>query len=232
MNIFGYIVSYLYFLLVSLISTVNVIILVLINSISTFLSIHRVKHFLNILIYVVLLKPFFIFFYYTAIFGTKISITDELYLDEGTSRKVYIHPLDNTKCIKIAKKNGKRYSVFWNENMMNYRFHLLYKISKSIVKYYGTINTNLGIGLVFELVKDYDKNISRTLEYYNNNTSFFKNPERLIELNNKIIDLKKDVVNVNSKADSDYYDGLNIIVKKLSKDKFDIICIDGYFSIN
>ena len=37
----------------------------------------------------------------------KNNLIKVLFIGEGTKRKVYIHPLDNNKCIKISKKRNR-----------------------------------------------------------------------------------------------------------------------------
>ena len=49
-----------------------------------------------------------------------------------------------------------------------------------------------------------------------------------MELNNKFINTKKNILNINIKA----RDLKKIIwLKKLNNDTFEIICIDGYFNV-
>lgn len=77
---------------------------------------------------------------------------------------MYVHPLDRNLCIKI----------FVNGNSEEYRreekyYRLLAKRNISwemLPKFHGFIATNLGRGAFFDLVRDYDGDISKTLEYY------------------------------------------------------------------
>lgn len=88
-------------------------------------------------------------------------LTDNDILSKGTNKIVYRYPGDNTRCIKLS---------LWDDTDVQYELKYR-KICKDIVKnsslltkYYGTIDTNLGIGYIFELVRDYDGNVSETLK--------------------------------------------------------------------
>ena len=50
-----------------------------------------------------------------------------------------------------------------------------------------------------------------------------------MELNNKFINTKKNILNINIKAGD--LKKHNMVVKKLNNDTFEIICIDGYFNV-
>lgn len=83
-----------------------------------------------------------------------LNLTEELFLGKGVHRAAYIHPKDKTKCIKILFhepdaewEREKRY------RRSRERRHLQ---SKLLTAYYGEVQTNKGIGYVFERVADFD----------------------------------------------------------------------------
>ena len=98
-----------------------------------------------------------------------IEIRDTHYISEGLARKVYLHPENNDLCIKIGKpgvdihhlyKEIKYYHKIKNKDSSKFGY-MFY------VKYHGEIETNIGTGFVYDLIKDETtKNISLTLRHY------------------------------------------------------------------
>ena len=91
----------------------------------------------------------------------KLILTEENILARGTNKIVYFHPEDVDKCIKFSLDASDETDM---EHELKFR-----KICKSqvehstlLTKYYGTVDTNLGTGHVFELVRDYDGRLSET----------------------------------------------------------------------
>jgi hypothetical protein len=85
-------------------------------------------------------------------------------IGKGLHRKCYRHPENKDWCIKIA----------FNENVKETRrekkyYELLKKKNISwdmLPRYHGVVETNLGPGTVFDVVKDKNGAISETLDYY------------------------------------------------------------------
>lgn len=85
-----------------------------------------------------------------------IELPEENFLGKGRERACYLHPLDNTKVIKIVYRASEKL----NQNQLEYEYLMfLQKKGKSfehLSKCYGCISTNLGEGYIFERVRDYD----------------------------------------------------------------------------
>lgn len=92
----------------------------------------------------------------------KMILTDDLFLGKGEHKAAYIHPEDANKCVKVP------YSLPDTdiERELKYRAILekKHKCPTMLTKYYGTIDTNKGVGFVYELVRDYDGSVSKDLE--------------------------------------------------------------------
>ncbi len=93
-----------------------------------------------------------------------LRIDTEAVIGLGSHRICYQHPKDENLCIKIeyvpntkASIREKKYYALLNKR--DYTWDL-------VPKYYGSEPTNLGIGEVFDLVKDYDGKVSKTLSHY------------------------------------------------------------------
>ena len=91
--------------------------------------------------------------------------SDELVIGVGAHRACYIHPEDHQKCIKviysqndpIASKEIKRELAYYR----HLNSHL--KDWRGLTRYYGTVETNLGTGYVYDRIVDFDGKISQTI---------------------------------------------------------------------
>ena len=93
----------------------------------------------------------------------KLYLAEKDFLGKGISKKVYYHPGDKNKCIKISIDSTQDTDT---REELRYRrvCKKMLEQSSLLTKYFGTVETNLGTGHVFELVRDYDGNVSETLE--------------------------------------------------------------------
>ena len=91
-----------------------------------------------------------------------LQIKQELFIGAGGHNATYIHPVDKTKCIKIphTPDDGDV------KKEMRYRRMCAKKLEKSrlVTEFFGTIETNLGLGYVFERVLDYNGKTSKDLK--------------------------------------------------------------------
>ena len=93
-----------------------------------------------------------------------LKINEELFIGSGGHQATYIHPIDRTKCIKIphmADDGDVR-------KEMRYRRICASKLEKSrlVTEFFGTVETNLGLGYVFERVLDYNGKTSRDMKKF------------------------------------------------------------------
>jgi len=148
-------------------------------------------------------------------------LTDDLLIGVGSERKCYLHPEDKEKCVKIAYKISPRTKARCKREIKySLKYSNLPESFSSIPKYFGKVNTNLGIGHVFELVLDYDGNISSKLsEYIKKNELNKALQDKISELYDSFIQSRVIV--------SDFHQG-NIVVKKKNPKDFELVVIDGY----
>ncbi len=96
--------------------------------------------------------------------GEKLLIlNDDLFFGSGRHKKCYLHPTKDTLCVKIAYNRGGQTDLLREINYIK----ILKKRNKNydiLPKYYGEIETNLGHGYVFEVIRNYDKSKSITLQ--------------------------------------------------------------------
>jgi hypothetical protein len=89
-----------------------------------------------------------------------IQLSDDLIIGEGRDRICYEHPAIHEQCIKISKKSDKQ-----SKREMHYFSFLKNKntdLSK-ISTFLGVVETNKGLGYAFDLIRDNDGNVSKTL---------------------------------------------------------------------
>jgi len=86
------------------------------------------------------------------------------FVGKGLHRECYIHPDNEQHCIKVvvagdlseSKREQSYYKLLQKRN-----------ISWDILpRFHGVIETNKGAGAVFDLIRNFDGEISKTLEYY------------------------------------------------------------------
>jgi len=98
-----------------------------------------------------------------------VVLNDEFYMAEGFARKCYFYPGKDGLCIKIGKPDVDESHLYKEINYYN-------KIKKKNTSkfdypfyslYHGTIETNLGEGFVYDLVRDETtQHVSKTLLEY------------------------------------------------------------------
>ncbi|MCH2207204.1 MAG: YrbL family protein [Lentisphaerales bacterium] len=93
-----------------------------------------------------------------------LQLDDSKLIGVGLHRKCYEHPENSNLCIKVGfnsnPKEDKReinYYKFLNRRAISWAM---------LPKFHGKEKTNLGEGVVFDLIRDEDGSVSKTLEYY------------------------------------------------------------------
>lgn len=86
------------------------------------------------------------------------------FIGKGLHRECFVHPEDKNLCIKVVVRGDQSES----EREESYYRHLQQRqiIWQSLPKFHGHVETSMGRGAIFDLVRDDGGAISRTLEYY------------------------------------------------------------------
>lgn len=93
-----------------------------------------------------------------------IDLSDADLLGKGSSRECYVHPEDGDKCVKVTYSANR---TITHEEMKHYRRYIRRGISWDMMaRAYGFFSTNRGVGAVFSLARDYDGEISKSLDFY------------------------------------------------------------------
>lgn len=150
-----------------------------------------------------------------------IQLSDNLVIGKGRDRICYEHPTQRNLCIKISFNSNKQ-----SIREVKY-FSYLTKKNKDLSKissFVSLIRTNKGNGYVFELIRDDNEHISKTLRQYLESKEFsleYIRPQ-LIELKNYLIKNKICVRDISPS---------NICCKKTPMG-FKLYIIDGVSNAN
>ncbi|MFY9107654.1 YrbL family protein [Aliarcobacter cryaerophilus] len=150
-----------------------------------------------------------------------VELKKELLLGDGGERLVFIHPDDNNKVIKVLQPGIKIHN-FQNELEFKY-YDFLTKKNRdfsNITKCFGYIDTNLGKGLVFERVLDFDGQDSKFLRNCLNDNIFSEAQEKEILEDLKTYLFKNEILFIDCSSH-------NVFCKKISEDKYTLIIYDG-----
>jgi len=100
-----------------------------------------------------------------------IELNESLFFSKGTTRKCFLHPENNDLCIKIPLVNeGKRNKGILKAVHRENKFYLRLKkrnVSwEHLSQYKGDVDTNLGRGSVYQLIRNDNGEIATNLEHY------------------------------------------------------------------
>ena len=163
----------------------------------------------------------------TTIFSDFYRMTKNQHIDitaepfaKGGERACYQHPYDENKVIKIRlgelNKQTRRelaiYKSFAQRNMTNFQH---------VPRYYGKVETNLGQGMVFDLIRDFDGSISEPLYH------FFLSGSPISEFLPQLEVLKKHLLDNLIVISADIVGRRNILLQKLSPTDAKLVIVDG-----
>lgn len=90
-------------------------------------------------------------------------VSDDL-IGKGLHRECYVHPANQDLCIKIAVNENVKES---QREQSYYDFLERKCISwEMLPRFYGFVETNLGRGTVFDMIRNQDGSVSKTLAHY------------------------------------------------------------------
>jgi hypothetical protein len=142
-------------------------------------------------------------------------------LGRGLRRECYFHPEDENKCIKVVVAGDHKETV---REQSYYRLLEKRKIAwRMLARFYGNVETNLGEGAVFELIRDYTGEVSKTLvHYFSANNGTDRNYQYLYQalLVLKEYLLKWKIVTISLKPQ-------NIVYKKTNESEGFLVVIDN-----
>ncbi|HEM8292740.1 MULTISPECIES: YrbL family protein [Providencia] len=109
----------------------------------------------------------------------KINLSPTNLIASGRQRACYQHPDYDELCIKIHLK-GRDDKETLREVRYYKRLYRKEYQATTVSHYFGTQETNLGLGYVFQLIKDKTGNVSHTLDYYlKNKNAYLKHQKNM-----------------------------------------------------
>ncbi|MGJ8671435.1 YrbL family protein [Rubritalea sp.] len=144
-----------------------------------------------------------------------MKLTKQDFLSEGKFRKVYTHPDNPNLCIKLGKP-------LFHKRALNRELYYLKKHQDALPflsAYHGTVQTNLGLGYIFKIVRNSDNSISRILEKEVLTLDSNILTEKLFQMYHSL--LKRGA------AIGDFH-ARNILVRWISKTDYELWIIDGF----
>ena len=150
-----------------------------------------------------------------------LKVNEELFIGSGGHQATYIHPIDPKKCIKIphTKDDGDV------KKEMRYRRMCAKKLANSrlITEFFGTVETNLGLGYVFERVFDFNGETSKDLKDFLPKTT--PNKEILQKIWTILLNFKSDFLRENiAIVDTDI---TNFMVQEYAPGAFRVRIVDN-----
>jgi len=143
-------------------------------------------------------------------------------IGQGSERSCYSHPNHTNRCIKLIHKTSTRTAARCAREI---RYLKKYKSGSTalelIPNYYGTVETNLGLGFVFEQIKDRNGNCSETL------SSYVKKHGANAEVHTLIIDMYQTFLKARALV-SDLHPGNLLITDSKSACGNRLVMIDGF----
>ena len=142
-------------------------------------------------------------------------------IGRGLRRECYFHPGDENKCVKVVVAGDHRETV---REQSCYRLLENRAIPwKMLARFYGNAETNRGPGAVFELIRDYNGEVSKTLEHYiaaENSTDInYQDLSRALPVLKQYL-LKWKIVTMDIKPQ-------NIVYKKINESEGALVVIDN-----
>jgi hypothetical protein len=136
-------------------------------------------------------------------------------------RECYFHPEDKNKCVKVVVAGDHKETV---REQAYYRLLENRDISwEMLARFYGNVETNRGQGAVFELIRDHNGEVSKTLEHYISadiaaDIDYQDLSRALPVLKQYLLDWK--IVTMSFKPQ-------NIVYKKINKSEVALVVIDN-----
>ena len=145
-----------------------------------------------------------------------MNLTNAPVIARGSQRICYQHPTDPTKCIKInidatGKQQKREQTYFQKLTRRQIPF-------RHLAVYYGTTDTQQGVGLVFEHIRDYDGSRSISLDTYIRSNGMHQVPIALEAM--KAHFSRWNIITCDMSLK-------NFLVRRVSSEAVELVMIDG-----
>lgn len=155
-----------------------------------------------------------------------IELNPDLLVGQGLHRDVYQHPDNPGRCLKVRVERGRANRGPQEQAREQGYYRLLQKRGirwDGLPQFYGNVDTNLGPAAVFELIRDLNGEVSKTLEYYLDDAELTES--HLNELISEFNQLKHYLLRYNIITMS--LKPKNIVFQQLSEQRWRCVIIDN-----
>lgn len=144
-------------------------------------------------------------------------------IGEGRHRRCYLHPDNDHRCIKIVYSMASGGDKELKRELKYYKHLSDRGINWDVLpRYYGEVETNLGTGYIYDLVRDFEGDIAKSLAYYlaeSQKTGDFAWLPPLLQTFKRSL-AREHIVTMSLKPD-------NILVQRLSTTKSRLVIVDN-----
>jgi len=95
----------------------------------------------------------------------QVELHESHLFSSGSNRQCYFHPEDENLCIKVLHPNSPPKTQIRELNYFNC-LHRRRATLTHVADLVEVVSTNRGRGVVFELLRDFDGSVCKTLDYY------------------------------------------------------------------
>mgnify|MGYP000653837830 CR=1 FL=1 len=114
-------------------------------------------------------------------------------IGKGWHRECFIHPEDDKLCLKVVVSGNDQ------ETKREQSYYQLLKKRNvtwdKLPKFHGNIETNFGSGAIFDLIRDENGDVAKTVEFYLNDESLMQEMHQ--HIHTALIDLKDYLIDQN-----------------------------------
>jgi len=142
------------------------------------------------------------------------------FLGKGSERLCFRHPEKKEFCIKVCRSHSNRKQQRHERRLFS-KLDAKAKESGHLVRYFGTIPTDRGEGLLFETIVDHDGKVSKSLLHY-----LLHEPEKIDDAMLKALKELENFVKTHRIVLKDPSPS-NLLYKRLDKTKGIFVIIDG-----
>lgn len=146
-----------------------------------------------------------------------LNLEPEALVGKGLHRECYEHPEDPALCVKVVVAGDS------NENRREARYYRMLSrrgISwNMLTRFHGLVETSLGEGALFDLVRDFNGDVSHQLDYYLDGQRYAKDVSRCLG-DMKAYLLENRIVTMTLKPK-------NILYQRLSEDTGKLVIVDN-----
>jgi hypothetical protein len=146
-----------------------------------------------------------------------MKLSKEHYIGEGVHRVAYVHPENPGLCIKIPKPGTKRPEA---KIAREIKYIKLFQDKLPFIPaYVGTQDTDFGFGYVFEMVRDYNGDISKSLNDTLSESKLDGLEEKIAAMYASLLEHRAPLSDFNSS---------NLLVQMIDENSYELQIIDGF----